>query len=263
MIGAKEQRGGKREQGEMNMGAHVMAQSIGEASLRLKARITGVLYLITMLTGIFAEGFVSGRLVVNGDASATAANILAHRSLFQLGFAAYLIEMACQIAMTALFYELLKPAGRSFSLVAAYLGLTGCVIKTLSRLFFITPLFILGGAHYLSVFSAEQLKALALLFLKVNDHGAGIALVFFGFYALLTGYLIIRSTFLPRILGVLSVFGGLGWLTFLYPPLGYRLFPFIAAFGLLGALSLIVWLLVFGVNAQRWKAQAEVASSAT
>jgi hypothetical protein len=240
-----------------------MTERTKKSSLSLMARIAGTLYLITMLTGIFAEGFVSGRLVVNGDASATAANILAHRSLFQLGFAVYLIEMACQIAMTALFYELLKPAGRSFSLVAAYLGLTGCVIKTLSRLFFITPLFILGGAHYLSVFSAEQLKALALLFLKVNDHGAGIALVFFGFYALLTGYLMIRSTFLPRILGVLSVLGGLGWLSFLYPPLGYRLFPYIAAFGLLGALSVIVWLLVKGVNEQRWKEQAEVASSAT
>jgi hypothetical protein len=237
-----------------------MTERTKKSSLSLMARIAGTLYLITMLTGIFAEGFVSGRLVVNGDASATAANILAHRSLFQLGFAVYLIEMACQIAMTALFYELLKPAGRSFSLVAAYLGLTGCVIKTLSRLFFITPLFILGGAHYLSVFSAEQLKALALLFLKVNDHGAGIALVFFGFYALLTGYLMIRSTFLPRILGVLSVLGGLGWLSFLYPPLGYRLFPYIAAFGLLGALSLIVWLLVKGVNEQRWKEQAEATS---
>jgi hypothetical protein len=237
-----------------------MTERTKKSSLSLMARIAGTLYLITMLTGIFAEGFVSGRLVVNGDASATAANILAHRSLFQLGFAVYLIEMACQTAMTALFYRLLKPAGRSVSLVAAYLGLTGCVIKTLSRLFFITPLFILGGAHYLSVFSTQQLQALALLFLKVNDHGAGIALVFFGFYALLTGYLMIRSTFLPRILGVLSVLGGLGWLSFLYPPLGHRLFPYIAASGLLGALSLIVWLLVKGVNEQRWKEQAEATS---
>ena len=143
--------------------------------------------------------------------------------------------------------------------MAAYLGLTGCVIKTLSRLFFITPLFILGGAHYLSVFSTQQLQALALLFLKVNDRGAAIALVFFGFYALLMGYLIIRSTFLPRALGVLSIFGGLGWLSFLYLPLGYRLFPYIAAFGLLGAASLILWLLVFGVNEQRWKEQARAA----
>src|SRR5437773_1993550 len=172
-----------------------------ETSPRFKARITGVLYLLTILTGIFAQGFVSGRLVVDGgDAAATATNILTHRGFFQLGFTVYLIEMACQIAITALFYDLLKPAGRSVSLVAAFLGLAGCVIKTFSRLFYIAPLLVLGGSHYLIVFSPDHLQALALLFLKVNDHGAAIALAFFGFYALLTGYLIVRSTFLPRIL---------------------------------------------------------------
>ena len=238
-----------------------MTERTKESSLRSLARIAGSLYLITILTGIFSAGYVSGRLVVNGDAAATAANILAHPGLLQLGFAVYLIEMACQVAITALFYNLLKPAGRNVSLVAAFLGLTGCVIKTFSRLFFIAPLFILGGAHYLSVFSAEQLQALALLFLKVNDRGAGIALVFFGFYAILTGYLIIKSTFLPRILGVLSVVGGLGWLTFLYPPLGSRLFPFLAIFAILGAASLILWLLVKGVNEQRWKEQSVAAGT--
>ena len=218
-----------------------------------------MLYFLTLLGGVFAQGFVSDRLVVDGDAAATAANLLAHRGLFQLGFAVYLIEMACQIAMTALFYDLLKPAGRSVSLVAAFLGLAGSVIKTFSRVFFIFPLFVLGGGRSLSVFSVEQLRALALLFLKVNDRGAGVALVFFGFYALLTGYLIIRSTFLPRILGMLSVAAGLGWLSFLYLPLGHRAFPYVAVFALLGAAALIVWLLVFGVNEQRWKEQAGVA----
>ncbi len=241
------------------MSNDVMTKRITEASPRLKARITGVFYLLTILTGIFAQGFVSERLVVYGDAAATATNILTHSGLFQLGYAVYLIEMACNIAMTALFYDLLKPAGRSVSLLAAFLGFAGCVIKTFSRVFFITPLFVLGGAHYLSVFSAEQLQALALLFLKVNDRGAAMALVFFGFYALLTGYLIIRSTFLPRILGVVSVLGGLGWLSFLYLPLGYRLFPFVVALALLGAASLILWLLVVGVNEQRWKEQASAA----
>src|SRR5213082_4151726 len=241
------------------MSTDVIGKQIAEASPRRKARITGVLYLLTMLTGIFAQGFVSNRLVAFGDASTTATNILTHKSLFQLGFTVYLIEMACQIAMTALFYDLLKPAGRSVSLLAAFLGLAGCIIKAFSRVFYIAPLFVLGGAHYLSVFSPEQLQALALLFLKVNDKGAGIALAFFGFYALLTGYLIVRSTFLPRILGVWSMLAGLGWLSFLYPPLGYRLFPYLAAFGLLGAGSLIVWLLVFGVNEQRWKEQASAA----
>jgi hypothetical protein len=238
------------------MSTDVMMERIAKSSPRSKARITGVFYLLTILTGIFAQGFVSGRLVVDGDAAATATNILAHRDLFQLGFAVYLIEMACQVAMTALFYDLLKPAGRSVSLLAAFLGLTGCVIKTFSRVFFIAPLFVLGGAHYLSVFSAEQLQALALLFLKVNDKGAEIALVFFAIYALLTGYLVIKSTFLPRFLGWLGIFGGLGWLSFLYPPVAYRLLPYILILGLVGAAAKILWLLVFGVNEQRWKEQA-------
>jgi Domain of unknown function (DUF4386) len=224
--------------------------------MRTQARITGVFYLLTIITGIFAQGYVSGTLIVDGDAAATAANIVAHQSLFQAGFAVYLIEMACQVVMTALFYHLLKPAGRSLSLVAAFLGLTGCMIKTFSRVFFIAPLLVLGDAHYLSVFSVEQLRALALLFLKVNDRGAAMALVFFGLYALVTGYLILRSAFLPRILGVVSIVAGVGWLSFLYVPLGYRVFPFVAGFGLLGALALIVWLLVFGVNEQRWREQA-------
>src|SRR5437870_1144005 len=104
-----------------------------ETSPRFKARITGVLYLLTILTGIFAQGFVSENLVVDGDAAGTATNILTHKHLFELGFTVYLIEMACQIAITALFYDLLKPAGRSVSLVAAFLGLAGCVIKTFIR----------------------------------------------------------------------------------------------------------------------------------
>jgi hypothetical protein len=243
------------------MNTAAVTDRIVELSPRGMARIAGVFYLLTILTGILAQGFVSERLVVSGDAAATATNILAHEPLYRLGFAVYLVEMACQITMTALFYHLLKPVSRSGALLAAIFGLIGCTIKTLSRLFFFAPLFILGGAHYLSVFSAEQLKALALLFLKVNDQAAAIALVFFGVHALLTGYLMLRSTFFPRILGALSVLGGLGWLTFLSPPLGNRLFPYVAALGLLGALSLVLWLLVVGVNERRWKEQASAAAA--
>lgn len=235
--------------------AHVR-EGIAESSPRLKAGLAGVFFLLTILAGIFAQMFVSGKLVVNGDAAATATNILTHRSLFQLGFAVYLIEMACQITLTALFYDLLKPVSRSISLLAAFFGLIGCAIKTLSRLFYIAPLLVLGGAPYLSVFNLEQLQALALLSLKVNDQAAGIALVFFGFSTLLNGYLIARSTFLPRILGVLSVLGGLGWLTYLYPPLADQLFPYILAVGLLGGASQILWFLVVGVNVPRWKERA-------
>ena len=233
---------------------------IVETSPRTKARLAGVFYLLTILAGIFAQGFVSGRLVASGDAAATATNILTHQQLYQVGFTVYLIEMASQITMTALFYELLKPVSKSVALLSAVFSYIGCGIKTFSRLFYFAPLLILGGAHYLSVFGMEQRQALALLFLKVNDQGAAIALVFFGFSTLLKGYLILRSTFLPRWLGVLSVLGGLGWLAFLWPSLGYELFPYIAAVGLLGSAVTIVWLLVVGVNEQRWKEQAAAAA---
>jgi hypothetical protein len=240
------------------MSTAVVTERIAEASPRRLARITGLFYLLTIIGGIFAQGFVSNRLVVEQDAAATATNILTHKSLFEFGFTVYLIEMACQIVITALFYELLKPAGKNVSLVVAYLSLAGCVIKTVSRLFYIAPLFVLEGPKYLSVFSPEQLQALALLFLKVNDRGAGIALAFFGFATVLKGYLIVRSTFLPRILGLLSALAGVCWLTFLYPPLGYRLFAYTAPFGLLVVAAMILWLLVFGVDEQRWKEQARV-----
>lgn len=236
-----------------------MMEQLTETSPRFRARMAGLFYLLTMLTGLFAQGVVSNRLVVFGSAATTATNILAHKSLFQWSFTLYLVEMTSQIIFIVLFYDLLKPVSRIVSLLAAFLGFAGCIIKTVSRLFYIAPLFVLGGAHYLRVFHAAQLQALALLFLKVNDRGAAISLAFFGFYAFLTGYLIVRSIFLPRFLGVWSMLAGLGWLTFLYPPLGYRLFNYLAIFGFLGAAALIVWLLVVGVNVQRWKQQAAAA----
>jgi Domain of unknown function (DUF4386) len=238
-----------------------MMDRIEGASPRSWARAAGALDLLTILTGIFAQGFVAERLVVSGDAAATAANILTHRSLYQAGFTVYLIEMACQVAATAVFYELLKPAGRNLSFVAAFLGLAGSAIKTLARVFYVAPLFVLGGAPYLSVFNTAQLQALALLFLKLNNQGAGIALVFFGFSALVKGILVVRSTFLPRVLGVLSVLTGVGLLSFLYTPLGYRLFPYTMPFALLASAAWIFWLLVFGVDEQRWREQARGAGT--
>ena len=230
-----------------------MIARTAESSPRFTARMAGLFFLLTMLTGVFAEMFVSGSLVVYGDAAATATNILAHKGLFQLGYAVYLVEMACNLVTTVLFYVLLKPVNGTVALLAAFFGLTGCVIKTVSRLFFIAPLFILGGAHSLGAFSTGQLQALALLFLKVNNAGAGMALVFLGLHGVAIGYLIFKSTFLPRVFGVLGMLGGLGWVTFLYPPLAYRLWSVLLLFGLGGALGQILWLLVVGVNEPRWK----------
>jgi hypothetical protein len=240
---------------------NTITRAMTEMSPRTKARLAGAFYLLTILTGIFAQGFISARLIVPGDAAATANNILSHDGLFRLGFAVYMIEMVCQIIMTVLIYDLLKPVNRSISLLAAVVGFIGCGIKTFSRLFYFAPLLVLGGTHYLSVFSGEQLNAVALLFLRVNDIGAGIALVFFGFYAILRGYLVIKSTFLPRILGWLGVLGGIGWLAFLSPPFGERVFSVIAVVGIIGSLVNIAWLLVVGVNEQRWREQASVAEA--
>lgn len=232
-----------------------------ELSPKRKARIAGAFYLTTMITGLIAQGFISERLIVAGDAATTASNIMAHASLYQLGFAVYMIEMLCQIITTWLLYELLKPVSRSVSMLAAVIGLVGCGIKIFSRVFYFAPLLLLGGTHYLNVFSASQLEAISLLFLRVNDLGAGLALVFFGVNAVLKGYLVIRSWFLPRALGWISVVAGAGWLLFLSPPLGNRLFAYIGVVGLVGALANIAWLLIVGVDDQRWRDQARLAES--
>jgi len=228
-------------------------------SPRTKARFAGVSYLVTIAAGVYAQGFIAERLFVGGDAAATASNILNHVSQFRTGFAVYLIEMTAQVAMMTLLYELLKPVSKGTALLSTVLGFIGCTVKIVSRLFYYAPLLVLGNSPYLTVFTREQLNALALLLAKVNDQGAGIALVFFGFSTLLQGYLILRSTFWPRVLGVLALVGGAGWLTFLWPPLGSRLFLPIAAVGLLGSLVMIVWLLTVGVNEERWIAQANAA----
>jgi hypothetical protein len=232
-----------------------------EVSPQVYARMAALLYLFTISAGIIAQMAISGKIVVSGDASATAANILAKQDLFQLGFTFYLIEMSCQIAQTVLFYVLLKPVNRTIALLALVFSLIGCTIKTLSRLFYIAPLLVLGGSPYLSIFSTEQLEALALLLLNVNDQAAGIALAFFGFSTFMNGYLIFNSSFLPRFLGAISMLAGLGWLSFIYPPLGNQLFIYVLLLGLLGSAAEIAWLLVKGVNVEKWNAASRLGQS--
>jgi uncharacterized protein DUF4386 len=229
-------------------------------SPKTKARLVGVLLLITMVAGGFAQGIISGSLIVSGDAAATASNIVTHEPLYRLGFAIYLIEMACQIAMTVLLYDLLKPVSKTGSALAAAFGLIGCTIKTLARLFFLAPLLVLGGAHYLSVFEPQQLQAAVFFFLRLNYMTETIAVVFFGLNAIGQGYLMFRSTFLPRVLGVLSAVGGLGWMIYLYEPLAMRLQSYIVGAGVIGAFVLVLWLLVKGVNEERWNEQARAAA---
>ena len=232
-----------------------MMERIAEASPCPRARITGVVYLFYFLTAVCGEFFLKG-LVVHGDAAATANNILAHQPLFRLGLATGLIATACYVAVTALFYGLFKAVNRSLSLLAAFFSLVGCAILAFASLFRIAPLVILGGGQYLSVFNVEQLRALASLFLELYGQVVNVCFVFFGVYCLLIGHLIFRSAFLPRILGVLMTFAGLGWLTFLSPPLANYLSRYSLATALLVEGLAMLWLLVTGVDVQRWKEQA-------
>lgn len=228
-----------------------------EPSPRLWARAAGAFYLITIVMGVFAEVFVRSALVVRNDAAATVANILAHDSLVRLGLVADLIMMACYIAVTLLFYYLFKPVGRSLSLLAAFFSLVGIAVLAVNSLNHLAPLVFIGGARYLNAFDANQLQALALISLTMHAWGYTISMVFFGFYCLLIGYLVLRSGFLPRILGVLMAIGGFSFMAnsfmmFLLPTLAARL-PDIGMLGGIAELSLCLWLIVKGVNVPTWK----------
>ena len=237
-------------------------ERIAEASPRFKARMAGACQLLEAITATFGQVIVLNKLVVSGNATATAANILGHERLFWLGFASSLLGVAFHIAWALLIYVLLKPVNRSLSLLAAFFVLVCCAMQALTSLLYLAPLLILQGGSSLSAFTAEQLQSLALMFLKLNQYAYDIDLVFFGLWGVLTGYLIFRSTFLPRILGVLVSISGLGYLTYLYPPLAYHLFmPYLAAASALGEIPLELWLIVMGVNAQRWKEQASATQS--
>jgi hypothetical protein len=237
-----------------------MKERISEGSPQFKARIAGVLYLLTILARVIADAFIRNRLVVWDDAAATATNIMAHEPLFRLGFAADIIAFASYIALTALLYELFKPVNRTLSLVAAFFSLVACVVQAISSLFHLAPQVLLGGSPYLSVFTVEQLQALALVFLRLRAAAYhNIGLVFFGWYCLLVGILILRSSILPRILGVLMVLAGLSYVLFLLPPLAQSLQPYILVFPGVGQISLTLWLLAMGVNEQQWKEQASAA----
>ena len=228
-----------------------------EMSARTKGRLAAVVYLLYIIAGVIAQGFISDRLVVLRNAATTSANILANQSTYSLGLTVYLIEMAGQIITVVLFYQLLKPVSRTGAMLAAAFELTGCGIKIFSRLFYFVPLLVVGrAAPSLSAFNKEQLDAIALLLLKINDNGAAIALAFFGFSTLLQGWLIYRSGFLPRWLGVIGMIGGLGWLTFLSPPLGMSVFLYVAVYALLGVLIMVGWLLTVGIDEERWRQRA-------
>jgi len=240
-----------------------MTDRIAESSPRLRARIAGVLYLIVIATAMFAESFVRDPLIVSGDAATTAHNILASEQLFRLGFAADLVNFACYIAVVLIFYGLFKPAGRTLSLVAAGFGMAGCITGAINMINQLAPLALLKAAPYLKAYSPEQLHASAYVFLRLHLFGYAVSMTFFGIYCVLLGCLVMRSAFLPRILGALLAIAGTGYVTnsfaiFLASPLVAQFGIYLLLPGFIAELSLTLWLIAIGVNAAKWRMQAGV-----
>jgi Domain of unknown function (DUF4386) len=236
-------------------------QPIAEASPRFKARIAGLFEVLEAATSGFGQVIVPGMLVVSGDAAATAAKIMQHQILFRLSITAAIVAVICHMIWTLLFYDLFKPVNRNLSLVAACLSFVAISMQSFCIVFQLAPLVIFGDRGAFGALNVAQLQGLALLFLKLNAHAFYIYLALFGFWCVLIGYLIFRSTFMPRIIGVLEAIAGLCWLTFLWPPLAHYLSPYNQALAALGELSLMLWLLAMGVNTERWKERANVRTS--
>lgn len=230
------------------------------ASVRLQAQAAGVLWLMVVATGLFAFLAVSS-LMVGGDAAATAANLRASEPLFRLGIAANLLAGVFYLGVTVLLYGLLTPVGRSLSLLAASFGVVGVAAGAATTLLQLAPLVLLGEAGFLGASTAGQLQALSLAFLGLAGQGSSIGMMFFGFQCALIGWLIVRSGFLPRILGVLLGAGGLSYVVsslagLVAPAFAAQLSPFIVPIALLGEGALSVWLIVKGVDVPRWREQA-------
>ena len=235
-----------------------------ESSPQLYARIGGALYLIIIVIGLFGEAFVRDRLIVAGDAAATAKNILASESLWRFHIGAELFLLICAVVLLMILFVLLKPVSRELTLLALFFNLVSIALEAATAMYLVVALFPLGNATYLKAFSPEQLHAMATLSLKSHGYGFGVSLLFFGCFCVVIGRVIFQSGFLPKAIGVLMQIAGLCYLTdsfalILSPTFANRLFPAILLPAFVGEASLCLWLLAKGVNVQRWQEQASTA----
>jgi len=228
-----------------------MIERIGEAPPRTVARIAGILYLLDILTSLLGDSLAGRARVVPGDAAATA-GIIAHHWLLRLGVAASLFATACYAAVSVLFYALFKVVNRSLAWLVMFTSLAALAIWSSGTLSELAATFVLPGGDTSGPRAGQQ----ALMLLEWNARALDVGLVVFGAYCLLIGYLIIKSTFLPRVLGTLMMVGGMGLLTYLSPPLARDLYPYNTAPALVAETSLMLWLLVKGVNVQQREQRA-------
>lgn len=190
--------------------------------MRPTPRTIGIIWLAYFVVGIPALTLLRG-MVVKGDAAATAQNIMAHVELFQTSASIDLLGNALYIALTALLYGFFRPVNRNLALTAAFFSLTGCIVQIIAGLLRIAPPYLLNDAQLASAFSAQQLQAAMMFGLTMYSKAFLISFPLFGLFELVTGYLILQSTFLPRWLGYWWLIGGVSWVIFLWPPLATTL----------------------------------------
>lgn len=225
-----------------------------ENSIKKVAKITGILYLIMFIAApLSAMVFLKG-IVVPGDAAATAGNILAHDGLFRLGIMSNLSVQVLHIFLVVFLYRLLKSVDKSQAILLMVLGLAGVPIAMLNELNQFAPLLLLSGPDYLTVFKADQLNAMANVFLNLHQQGIMIAQIFWGLWLFPLGTLVFKSGYIPKILGILLIIGGIGYITdvitvFAFPNLGVT----ISMFTFWGEVILPLWLLIKGVNVEKWR----------
>ena len=221
------------------------------------ARVAGVAMLLSIIFGFLGEMILPDKIVVRGDPAATTANILVNPTLFRLSFASYLVEGLCDLALCVFFYILLKPVNARLALLSAFFGIGSMIIYAVAQSSFFASSLVVGDTPGMSAFTTEQRNALAYLAIRISGTIAWLFLCLYGTASMIRGYLIARSTYLPRILGILFIIGGacffLRTATYLLAPKYssmYLLIPMAVA-----GVPMTVWLLFRGVDPARVRAQ--------
>ena len=237
----------------------------GMNSIQKNAKIAGALYLLIAVLAGFVHFYVPGKLIVAADAGLTASNIMASQGLFRISMGAELVILLSEIVLTILLYVLLKPVNKTLSLVAAVSRLAMTTIHGVNLLNHFIVLLLLGGAGYLTVFQPNQLQALATLLLDSYSYGYTIGIVFFTLHTFILAYLIFKSGYLPKILGILFMVAAFGYLLDSFSHVliaNYKTGP--AYFALPIAIAEIafpLWLLIKGINVDQWEKHARESAS--
>ena len=223
---------------------------------RLLARIAGVFYLIITAFALFAYLYVRGQVIVPGDMTQTATNILAHERLYRLGGAAAVVVVVCNLPLGWILFELLRVVNSRLALLALLFITASATLEAVNLSNYFAPLLTFTLPEYRSAFQANEIQALARGPIRMFEYVFSVSLTFFGVFCVLIGYLIFRSRFFPALLGLLMMVAGVTyWINSFRLFLALRI-PYLAWVTLVAELSLALWLVIAGVNEPKWHAQA-------